>query len=64
MDIVLINEVLEKLKAGELSEYYVKKEDFLPFRQVLVQREDFKNFRGIAQRSGDVLYQYLKAPRS
>lgn len=64
MDIVLINEVLEKLKAGELSEYYVKKEDFLPFRQILVQREDFKNFRGIAQRSGDVLYQYLEAPRS
>jgi hypothetical protein len=56
-----VQENLEKLKNGELSEFYVKKEDF---RQVLVKREDFKHFRGIGQRGGDVLYQYLKEPRS
>lgn len=60
----LINEVLDKLKNGEISEYYVKKEDFLPFREVLGKRADFKHFRGIAKQGGDVLYQYLQEPRS
>lgn len=59
-----INEILDKLMNGELSEYYVKNEEFMEFRQVLVKREDFKHFRGIAQRSGDVLYKYLKEARS
>jgi hypothetical protein len=59
-----VNDILEKLKSGELSEYYVKKEDFMEFRQFLVNRDDFKHFRGIGQRSGDVLYQYLEEPRS
>ncbi len=57
-------EILEKLKKGELSEFYVKKEDFMDFRQVLVKRDDFKHFRGIGQRGGDVVYQYLEEPRS
>lgn len=57
-------EVLEKLKSGEISEYYVKKEDFMVFREILVKREDFKHFRGIGQRGGDVVYQYLADPRS
>ena len=56
----LITEILDKLCTGELSEYFVKNEDFLEFRQVLVKRKDFKHFRGIGQRGGDVLYQYLK----
>ncbi|KAB2335217.1 hypothetical protein [Bacillus mesophilum] len=64
MDAQYINEILDKLKNGELSEYYVKKEDFLPIRSIIVNREDFKHFRGIAQRSGDVLYHYLPEPRS
>jgi hypothetical protein len=59
-----VEDILEKLKSGELSEYYVKKEDFMEFRQILVKREDFKHFRGIGQRGGDVLYQYLEEPRS
>jgi hypothetical protein len=59
-----INEILDKLMNGELSEYYVKNEDFMEFRQILVNRKDFKHFRGIAQRSGDVLYKYLKEARS
>jgi hypothetical protein len=60
----LVNEVLDQLKNGELAEFYVKKEDFLEFRSVLVKRPDFKHFRGIGQRGGDVLYQYLSEPRS
>ncbi|MCM3568718.1 hypothetical protein [Neobacillus mesonae] len=59
-----ITDILNRLKSGELSEYYIKNEDFMDFRRVLVQREDFKHFRGIGQRGGDVLFQYLKEPRS
>lgn len=59
-----IQEVLDQLKDGTISEYYVSKEDFLPFRSVLVKRDDFKHFRGIAQRGGHVLYRYLENPRS
>jgi hypothetical protein len=59
-----INEILDKLMTGELREYYVKNENFMKFRQVLVKRPDFKHFRGIGQRGGDVLYEYLKEPRS
>jgi hypothetical protein len=60
----LISEILDQLMTGELTEYYVTKDKFMEFRQVLVKRKDFKHFRGIGQRGGDVLYQYLKEPRS
>ncbi|MEH7076095.1 hypothetical protein [Neobacillus drentensis] len=59
-----ITEILNQLKDGKLSEYYVTNEEFMDFRQVLVKREDFKHFRGIGQRGGDVLYHYLNEPRS
>ncbi len=59
-----VSEVLGNLRSGELKEFYVNKQDFLLFRKVLVERDDFKHFRGIAQRNGDVLYQYLENPRS
>jgi len=60
----LVTEILDKLMTGELSEYFVNNEDFMAFRKVIVKRKDFKHFRGIGQRGGDVLYQYLKEPRS
>jgi hypothetical protein len=60
----LVTEILDKLMTGELSEYYVSNEDFMEFRKVLVKRKDFKHFRGVGQRGGDVLYQYLNEPRS
>ncbi|MBT2756208.1 hypothetical protein AB1K84_14945 [Mesobacillus foraminis] len=59
-----INYVLDQLKSGDITEYHVPKQEFLAFRQVLVAREDFKHFRGIAERGGDVIYQYLEHPRS
>jgi hypothetical protein len=59
-----ITEILDRLMTGELSEYYVTNDDFMEFRQVLVKRKDFKHFRGIGQRGGDILYQYEKEPRS
>jgi hypothetical protein len=60
----LITDILNRLMTGELSEYYVKNDEFMEFRRVLVKRKDFKHFRGIGQRGGDVLYQYLKEARS
>lgn len=59
-----INEIFEKLKSKELSEFFVKKDDFLQVRKVLVGRDDFKHFRGSALHGGDVIYQYLDEPRS
>ena len=56
--------VLEKLKQGELSSYVVKKDDFLKFREVLVKHENFKHFRGEAQQGGDIIYTYLAKQRS
>ncbi|WP_026559926.1 hypothetical protein [Bacillus sp. J37] len=64
MDKQMIHDILNKLKDGELHEYYVAKEQFLPFRDVLVAREDFKHFRGIAKQGGHVVYRYLQEPRS
>jgi hypothetical protein len=64
MNVEAINEIFEKLKNKELNEYFVKKEDFLSVRSVLVQRSDFKHFRGTALRGGDVLYEYLDEARS
>ncbi|PLR85749.1 MULTISPECIES: hypothetical protein [Bacillus] len=64
MDKQLINEILDSLKAGNMSEYFVKREDFLLFRTVLTDREDFKHFRGIAQRGGDAVFTYQAVPRS
>lgn len=55
---------LEQLKSGEIKEYKVSKEDFLTFRLELVKREDFKHYRGIAQRGGGAIYEYLTEPRS
>ncbi|MFE8703555.1 hypothetical protein ACFYKX_23605 [Cytobacillus sp. FJAT-54145] len=60
----LVIELLEKLRNGTISEYHVNKEEFLVVREVIVKREDFKHFRGIAQRGGGVIYQYLENPRS
>jgi hypothetical protein len=56
--------IFDQLKNGEIQEYYVNKEDFLDFRRILVKREDFKHYQGIARRGGDVLYRYLDQARS
>ncbi|XKG86218.1 hypothetical protein LG307_07760 [Sutcliffiella horikoshii] len=60
----LAKEILDKLKSGELHEYKIQKEDFMIFRKVLVARDDFKHFRGIAKHKGEVVYQYTQEARS
>lgn len=64
MDEQTIHEILDKLKNGELNEFHVGKEQFSAFRTVLVKRDDFKHFRGIAKQGGSVLFRYLQEPRS
>ena len=64
MDEKKASQWLDELARGERKDFLVKKEDFLIFRKVLTSRPDFKHFRGIALRGGDVRYEYLKEPRS
>lgn len=40
-------EVLDKLANREMEEFRITKEEFLAFREVLVNRDDFKHFRGM-----------------
>ncbi|WP_331254636.1 hypothetical protein [Sutcliffiella horikoshii] len=60
----LATEILDKLKNRELHEYKIQKEEFMIFRKVLVAREDFKHYRGIAKHKGEVVYQYMQEARS
>lgn len=55
--------MLNELSEGKVTEIKVKKEA-LAFRPFLVNRPDFKHFRGIAGRGGDFTYTYLEIPRS
>jgi hypothetical protein len=64
VDEKMATKLLNELRDGIISELRIKKEDFLAFRMVLIKREDFKHFRGIAQQGGDIIYQYLQEPRS
>jgi hypothetical protein len=64
VDEKMATKLLNELRDGIISELRIKKEDFLVFRTVLIKRKDFKHFRGIAQQGGDIIYQYMKEPRS
>ena len=55
---------LEDLKEGNVTSITIEKEHFLEFREVLILREDFKHFRGIAKQGGIVIYTYEKSARS
>ena len=59
-----IQSLFDQLKNGEIDKLDVSKENFMDFRFVLVQRQDFKHFHGIAHIGGGVTYHYLKEPRS
>ncbi|TFE03679.1 abortive phage infection protein [Jeotgalibacillus sp. R-1-5s-1] len=59
-----INQMFEQLKNKEINEVFVKKEQFDEVREVLVARNDFKHFRGIAGHNGHTVYTYLDEPRS
>ncbi|CAI8969277.1 MULTISPECIES: hypothetical protein [Bacillus] len=64
MDKQLANTILDQLKNGEIEEYIVTKDVFYAFREVVVNREDFKHFSGNAQHGGKIIYTYIETPRS
>ncbi|QPC46154.1 hypothetical protein [Mangrovibacillus cuniculi] len=64
MNIEEMNKLFDQLVNGERDSLQVTKEDFLLFRKVLVNRADFKHFRGVAERGGSVTYFYEKEERS
>ncbi|GEL04315.1 hypothetical protein M2M59_04175 [Rummeliibacillus sp. G93] len=55
---------LDDLKNGNIQELKVDKHEFYQLREELIKREDFKHFQGIAKQGGDIIYVYLKEPRS
>ncbi len=55
-------ELLDQLKSGEIESLTIKKENFLEFRKVLVEREDFKHFRGVAYHHGVTIYTFTEEP--
>ena len=57
-------EILEQLKEGTLQQVEISKEEFLAFRAVITSHKNFKHFRGEAKQGGNVIYTYLKEPRS
>lgn len=56
------NELLDRLKAGEIDSITVEKGDFLAFRTVLIARDDFKHFRGEAFHHGKTIYKFTEEP--
>ncbi|CEG22309.1 hypothetical protein BN1080_01235 [Planococcus massiliensis] len=55
-------EMLEQLKNGELESITIEKENFLEFRKILIERPDFKHFRGVAYHHGITVYTYTEEP--
>ncbi|HWK24065.1 MAG TPA: hypothetical protein VNS08_13615 [Ureibacillus sp.] len=56
--------MIEQLKNGEVESIEIPKGEFLQFRGLLVKDEMFKHFRGEAKQGGDVVFTFLKVPRS
>ncbi|MBQ0139561.1 MAG: hypothetical protein KBT36_09705 [Kurthia sp.] len=59
-----LKDMIEKLKNGEIKQIEVDKSTFYEFRELIVEREDFKRFRGIAKQKGIVVYEYMEEERS
>lgn len=57
-------QMLEQLRNDEVKSIEIKKSEYLAFREVLVKDAQFKHFRGEAKQGGDIVYTYLKVPRT
>lgn len=53
-------QILDDLRTGKITEYLIEKNDFMTFREALIEQEDKAQFVGIAQKGGNVIYQYRK----
>ncbi|MDM5319673.1 hypothetical protein RGT17_00245 [Bacillus altitudinis] len=56
--------ILESLRKGTEKQVTIQRDNFLTFRSILVNQDDFKHFRGIAKHGGDVIFEYLTEARS
>ncbi|MDQ0206228.1 hypothetical protein [Alkalicoccobacillus murimartini] len=50
--------LLEELRTGSRADVSVEKADFLLFREVLMDADDLKHFRGKARHHGVTIYTY------
>lgn len=58
------NLLLEQLCKKEIEKIEVPKDEFIAFREVLIQHPKFKHFRGEARQGGAVTYTFLDVPRA
>lgn len=58
------NNLIEQLRNNQIESITVPKVQFEQFRQLIINLPDFKHFRGEAKQGGDVVFTYLKEPRS
>lgn len=56
--------MLDDLKNGKIASIDVDKNEFYEIREIVIKREDFKHFRGIAKQGGNVSYVYSVEGRS
>lgn len=56
--------MINSLRNREIQYIEIKKEEFLPFRELLIKQHDFKHFRGVAQQGGNIVFTYLDVPRT
>ncbi|EKN71202.1 hypothetical protein BAZO_00245 [Schinkia azotoformans LMG 9581] len=54
-----IEEIIEKLRNGEIKQYEVTKEEFMEFREVLIKQKDKEQIRGEAKKGGGVVYTHV-----
>ncbi|KEF39084.1 hypothetical protein M670_01471 [Schinkia azotoformans MEV2011] len=54
-----IEEIIEKLRNGEIKQYEVTKEEFMEFREVLIKQKDKEQIRGEAKKGGVVVYTHV-----
>ena len=56
--------ILDQLRNKEIESFEVSKQEFMEFRNVLVNDIQFKHFRGEAKQGGNVVYTFLDEPRT
>lgn len=55
---------IAQLRTGEIDSLTITKDEFLPFREILIKQQDFKHFRGVAKQGGAITYSFLQQARS
>lgn len=56
--------MLDALRNGEIQSIRLTKENYLEFRNELIQDPQFKHFRGEAKQGGDIIFTFLDKARA